>query len=136
MTLNKVLTLRTRSEWSVIKSYSGVDNGNMIYQDIIYKPMMKKYSFSFRYVLFSTDSYDSRIYAYENDVLYSYSIPAYYNTAYRYYILIRYKFNKTFDLWVRYSMTSYSDIDTIGSGNEKINGHNKSDVKVQIRLKF
>ena len=97
---------------------------------------MKKYSFSLRYILFSTDSYDSRIYAYENDVLYSYSIPAYYHTAYRYYILVRYKINKSLDFWIRYSATRFSDTESIGSGNDEIEGNSKSDIKIQVRLKF
>jgi hypothetical protein len=136
VTLNKVLTFRTRSEWSVIVLENGKEKGHMIYQDVIYKPMMKKYSFSFRYILFGTDGYNSRIYAYENDVLYSYSIPAYYNTAYRYYLLVRYKISGSVDFWVRYSSTRYSDIESIGSGNDEIKGNSKSDIKIQVRVKF
>jgi hypothetical protein len=53
--------------------------------DILYKPLLAPYAAVLRLQYFETDSYNSRIYAYENDVLYSYSIPAFYDKGFRYY---------------------------------------------------
>ena len=50
----------------------------MFYQNVKYKPIFSKLSFSVRYTFFNTESYNSRIYAYESDVLYKYSIPSFY----------------------------------------------------------
>ena len=115
---------------------SPFETGYLVYQDIIYKAKSSPLSFSFRYGLFDTDSYNSRIYAYENDVLYSFSIPAYYNRGVRTYLTTRYQFKKGIDLWLRYALTYFENVDTIGSGLEEIQGNHRSDVKIQLRFTF
>jgi hypothetical protein len=118
------------------KEESPYETGYLIYQDIIYKPMSSPFSFSFRYGIFDTDSYNSRIYAYENDVLYMFSIPAYYNRGTRTYLTIRYKVIKGIDIWLRYGLTYYDNIDVISSGLEEIQSNHKQEIKAQIRFKF
>jgi len=118
------------------KEESPFEKGFVIYQDIVYKALSSPFSFSFRYGIFDTDSYNSRIYAYENDVLYAYSIPAYYNRGTRTYLTIQYSMNRSFDIWLRYGITYYDNIDVISSGLEEIQGNHKQEIKAQIRFKF
>ena len=113
-----------------------VENGILLYQDLQYKSRIFPLSFTFRFAIFETDSYNSRIYAYENDVLYAFSIPAYYSTGSRFYVLTKYHISRGIDLWFRYAQTFYSDMETIGSGKEEIKGNTKSEIKVQLRFKF
>ncbi len=112
------------------------ETGFLIYQDIIYKPMNSPLSFSFRYGIFDTDSYSSRIYAYENDVLYTFSIPAYYDRGTRTYFTLRYKLKRGIDIWLRYALTYYDNINVISSSLEEISGNHKSEIKAQVRFKF
>lgn len=112
------------------------EDGILLYQDLQYKNRNFPFSFSFRFAVFETNSYDSRIYAYENDVLYAFSIPAYYSKGSRFYVLTKYHIYRGVDLWLRYAQTYYSDLDTIGSGKEEIDGNTKSEIKVQLRYKF
>lgn len=118
------------------KEESPYEVGYLIYQDIIYKPKSSPFSFSFRYGIFDTDSYNSRIYAYENDVLYMFSIPAYYNRGTRTYLTVRYKVIRGIDIWLRYGLTYYDNVDVISSGLEEIQGSHKQEIKAQIRFKF
>ncbi|HEY0668316.1 MAG TPA: helix-hairpin-helix domain-containing protein [Sphingobacteriaceae bacterium] len=130
-------TLRNRAEVSEYKK--GIwhsENGYLAYQDLIYNPMQSKLSGNFRFAIFDTPGFDSRIYAYENDVLYSYSSPAYQNSGVRYYFNIRYTLKKGIDLWAKYSLTSYTDLEEIGSGLDMINGNKKSEIKLQLRYQF
>ncbi|GAB4256995.1 MAG: helix-hairpin-helix domain-containing protein [Vicingaceae bacterium] len=115
---------------------NNIERGYLVYQDIIFKPLSKPYSFAFRYAMFDTDSYNARIYAYENDVLYAFSIPAYYNRGTRTYLTFRYKIRKGIDVWLRYATTIYNNVDVISSGLEEIKGNTKSEVKAQLRFKF
>ena len=110
--------------------------GYLIYQDVVYQPMKSPFSFSFRYGIFETDSYNARIYAYENDVLYAFSIPAYYNKGTRTYLTVRYKVRRGIDVWLRYGVTYYDNLNIISSGLEEIKGNTKSEVKAQVRFKF
>jgi len=136
VTLQKSITLRSRVEW-VINSIDGRNkNGYMVFQDFLYKPLMRPYSFGLRYAIFNTDSYDERVYAYENDVLYAFSIPAFFNNGIRFYFLMRYKVSSSIDVWMKYAITSYSNIENIGSGYDKINGSKKSQLKLQARISF
>ena len=112
------------------------ETGIAIFQDIQYHPMASCVSFNLRYVLFDTDSYNSRIYAYENDVLYGYSIPAYYYKGSRIIFNTRIRLTKSIDLWLRYAATFYENINVIGSGTEEIDGKRRSEIKVQVRVGF
>ncbi len=135
--VTKAITLANRIEYVTLeKKSTGVQKGYMIYQDINYKPMKSKISFSLRYILFDTDSYDTRIYAYENDVLYAYSIPSYYYKGSKYYFLVHYSIVRGIDCWVRVGRTAYDNQQTVGSGLDIIDGSHKTEVKAQIRFQF
>lgn len=131
------VTLKNRVEFTKYQiAEEAPQTGYIVYQDVSFKKMKSPFSFSARYALFDSDSYDSRIYAYENDVLYSYSIPAFYYKGSRFYLTTRYSFSRNIDLWVRFAQTYYSNRNVIGSGLSEISGNTKSEVKVQLRVKF
>ncbi len=136
-TVSKSLTLKSRIE---ISNYTIGNNnpekGYLVYQDIIYQFPKLPMRVSLRYAIFDTDTYNARIYAYENDVLYAFSIPAYYSKGIRTYALIKYKLTKNIDMWLRYAITKFADKDLIGSNLDEIQGSTKSEVKVQFKFKF
>ena len=135
--ISEEITLKNRVEISNYKKENtNSENGYLVYQDIVYKPKGKPYSFTARYALFDSKSFNSRIYAYENDVLYYFYIPAYYKTGSRFYLKARYKYRKKFDFWIRYGIWNYRNEETLFSGLEEINGNIKSDVKVVFRFLF
>lgn len=81
-------TIRQRVELSEYRNgSSNPERGFMSYLELIYNPMGKAYSISTRITTIETGGYDSRIYAYERDVLSYYSIPALYNAGHRNYLL-------------------------------------------------
>lgn len=131
------LLLKSRIEFLRYKLPDrGFQNGFLIYQDVQYQPTNKPYTVTLRYALFDTDSYDERIYAYENDVLYAFSIPAYYYKGSRFYILLKYDISEKIDLWLRFSQTYYDNKTIISSGITEIDGNTQSEVKVQMRIKL
>jgi hypothetical protein len=138
---NKVhrnLELRNRIEFSLNKTSSATGHqsrGFLIYQDFIYKSLHLPLSFTARACYFDADDFNSRIYAYENDILYSFTIPAFYNQGFRYYLNLRYRI-KGLTLEARFEQTRYRDVDTISSGNELIDRNTKTRIKVQCRFAF
>jgi hypothetical protein len=110
--------------------------GYLIYQGFQIKPLEKNWSCSFRYSLFDTDSYDTRLYAFEQDVPYSFSVPAFSGKGSRFYILFSSDLTKNISVILRFSQTYYSDRNVISSGLDQINGNYKSDVKAVLRLSF
>ncbi|MCX7697762.1 MAG: helix-hairpin-helix domain-containing protein [Bacteroidales bacterium] len=110
--------------------------GFLGYQDVLLRKKNSPLSLTLRIAFFDTYSYDERIYAYENDVLYSYTIPAYYYKGSRTYFIIKYTFKKHLDIWLRIAHTLFLDRTTIGSGLDLINQPSKTELKVQIRYTF
>ncbi len=129
------LEWRARGEYVLWSEESLQKNGYLIYQDLIVNPLGKSYSFTGRFAYFNTDDFDTRLYAYENDLTYNYGIPAYYLTGWRYYLNVRYKF-KNMNLEARISRTILSNEETIGSGLNQIDGNKRTDVKFQARIAF
>ncbi len=131
------LTLKNRFEYARYKKEGkNTEEGYMIYQDIGYKPEKLPLTLNFRYAIFNTDSYNPRIYAYENDILYGFSIPAYYYRGTRTYLTLKYTIADGIDMWLRYARTHFSNVETISSSLAEIDGKNKSEVKIQFRFKF
>ena len=135
--LTPTFSLRNRVEvvWYDNKSIER-ETGFLTFMDIICKPLLAKYSGVLRLQYFESDSYNSRIYAYENDVLYSYSIPAFSDKGFRYYLTLNYDINKKVSIWLRWAQTVYKDKNTVGSGLDEINGNRRSEVKLQSRWIF
>ena len=121
-----------KAEYAHYSNGDGSDEqGYFLCQDIVYNPEYKPYSLSFRYALFDAKDYNTRIYAYERDVLYSFSVPALYGKGMRIYLLGKVKLFNALTLYARIGRTIYSDRDEIGSGLTLIEGNHKTDLNVE-----
>lgn len=133
--VTSTIKLANRVEVVNIQSEEPVKKGYLLYQDMHYNKPGKPFSAILRYAIFQTDGYDARIYAYENDVLGAFAIPAYYDSGSRFYILLNYAFNKHIECWLRFSQTVYDGKDVINEGTlSEIRGNKKSEVKVQVKI--
>jgi len=129
--------MKNRVEYVIFKEgdvYRGT--GYLIYQDIAWRSKTEKFSMVFRYALFDTDSYDERIYAYENDVLYAFSVPAYYYNGMRGIVLLNFKLTKKINFWVRFAHTFIGNRLVLGTGLDEINDQSRSEIKIQLRVKI
>ncbi len=135
--LNKRLELRNRAEWSLFKGANEVESrGFMIYQDVLYKPIEFPISFTGRLAYFDTKDYNSRIYAFENDLLYSFSIPPYYFKGTRWYLNLRGRINRNIMFEAGISQTILANQKSIGSGLDQINDNSKTEIKAQVKISF
>ncbi len=137
-TITKTIKLKNRVELIDYKlDKNKTEKGYLVYQDIAYNKLGKPLSVTLRYAIFQTDSYDARIYAYENDVPGSYSIPAYYDRGSRFYIMLDYNLTRRIELWLRYSQTVYDNKKIISENSlTEIQGNTKSEIKAQVKFKF
>jgi len=135
--INSSVTFRGRTEllWFDKKDVNE-EMGFLSFADVIYRPLLKRYSANVRLQYFETDGYNSRIYAYENDVLFYYSIPAFFNKGYRYYLNINYDLDSKISFWLKWSQTLYKNVESVGSGLDEIEGSTKSEVRVMVRVNF
>jgi hypothetical protein len=135
--VSESFTFKNRAELISYTQQNKTDSyGFVIYHDVLFRPPAKSYQLTFRYAIFDADTYDSRLYMYENDVLYAFSIPAFYQKGSRMYLLLRWQISKSLDLWARLAQTWYANRPQIGTGLEMIDGNVRTDAKVQLRWRF
>jgi Helix-hairpin-helix motif len=133
-TYQKWLKIQSKIQLNSFKtSESNLKHGYAFIQDLEAK--IKYSSIKGRVAYFKTDSYDNRVYAYENDVLYAVSFPAYYGRGMRYYLIGKFPINNNLDAWVRWANTKVYERENIGSGNDAV-GNTKNDIKIQLKYSF
>ena len=85
---------------------------------------------------FHTDDYDSRVYASERGLLYTFYTPSFSGRGFRWSAYLRYDFRNWLMLIAKFGQTVYQDRDEISSGNDLIRSNRKTDLQMQLRLKF
>jgi hypothetical protein len=134
--LSPSFALRSRVDmiWYDKKGKSA-EEGFLIFTEGIFKPA-PFLSANIRLQYFETSGFNSRIYAYENDVLFSYSIPGFFDNGFRYYCNLNYDVNRKLTVWLRWAQTVYRNKNVIGSGLDEIAGNRRSEIKLQGLYKF
>jgi hypothetical protein len=117
------VTLGTRLDYKKAGSSSGM----LLLQDISVRAVQIPLSIWVRYCLFNTQDWYSRIYTYENDLLYSFRIPALSGTGSRSYIMVKWEVAEFAEFRVKYGITSVSE-------NHFID--HKEEIRIQARLFF
>ncbi|MCF8369413.1 MAG: helix-hairpin-helix domain-containing protein [Bacteroidales bacterium] len=134
--VTKNVLMRNRLEYLVNANTAGEKaNGYLVFHDVKWD-LNAGLGFFFRYAVFDTDTYNERIYAYENDLLYAFSVPAYYYKGNKGVFMIRYQIKNYLACWLRYSHLWVKNKTSQGSGLDYIDGNNKSEIKLQLILKI
>jgi hypothetical protein len=120
--VSKNLEWRSRFDYAFLNA----QKGSLVYQDLIINPTKIPVDFKIRWAIVDTYSYDMRFYAYENHLTNTFSMPAYFGTGHRCYVLSRFKKNHyTFEFKTAYTFKPGKN--ALGSGNEGISGPVKWD---------
>lgn len=130
------VSLQNRIEMVKFSIQNGkTTNGFLIFQDfnVQVSPKIKLIG---RYQYFDTEDFNSRVYAFEKDVLYTFSVPAFQNRGTRFYLMSKIKLNKFSALWLRYSITSYENAEKIGSSFDEINNNKIQNISAQLQCHF
>ena len=134
--LNDKIYLKSRLGHTFYEKSDEGEHGWLGFQDVVYEPFVNKLKLYSRFAKFYSPTYNSRNYAYENDLLYNFSVPAYYGQGNRYYGMISYAPVNAVKLWLKASQTYFLDRDNISSSNNKIEGNKRTDYKFQLQIKF
>ena len=123
---NENLILGTRIDYKFVDPAGSI--GRIMLQELSYSFRQIPVTLWVRYCLFNTDDWNSRIYTYENDLLYSFSIPALAGEGSRSYIMAKWKIADLAELRIKYGMTSL-----LINGNSD---ENTDEIKIQFRVWF
>jgi hypothetical protein len=133
--VHPLVTVKARVEMMWLKQATGVEEGFLSFVEVSTQAK-GKWRANMRCQYFETGSYNSRIYAYETDVLYYFSIPAFFDKGFRYYINVSHELTDKLQLWVKWAQTSFHDRRSIGSGLDEISGNRRSEIRLQARFSF
>ena len=85
---------------------------------------------------FHTDSYDSRIYLYEQAPLHQFSFPMFYGEGIRYWLMARAELSGHFVLTAKLGTVNYFDRSSIGTGKQKVGHSAMTDLDIQLSMKL
>lgn len=128
------LKLKTRIE-TIYFTQAHKEKGYLLFQEINYRPY-KFLQLNGRIIFFQTDSYNSRLYEYENDLAGVITIPALYGEGIRWYILIKYNTSFGLSLFLKYSELYKPNEKNLGSGYNEITGNLDNRLSLQIDWKL
>jgi hypothetical protein len=141
------ITLKSRVELLWYNGGGDRENekGFSAFTELFYK-MNSAFSINMHLHYFETAGYDSRIYAYEQDVPYSFSIPLFQEKGLRYYVNVkqdmsallfpRRRRKMDWIAWLRLAQFLYEPGTAIGSGLDEIKSNRKTELKMQLMIKW
>lgn len=119
-------SLTTRLDYKTTQP--GSLKGMVLLQDINYSFTAIPVSIWVRYCLFKTDGWDSRIYVFENDLLYNFCIPAFSGIGSRSCMMVTWNAGKSFSLRVKYGLTEIEE--------EYESRESTKELRIQLRMWF
>jgi len=131
------LVLKSRFEINMTKNGGSYwQYGYLFFQDIAIRPVKFPVNIILRYTIFDIPGFTQRIYTYEPEVLFGYSIPAFYGKGYRLCLLLNGSITRSLSWWIRGAFTSYQDRKMIGTGLDEIEGNVKCEITAQIMIRL
>ncbi len=121
------LSLVTRMEYKV--TFPSESRGYGLVQDLNFNFRKLPVTIWFRSCIFNTGSWDSRLYFYENDLLYSYSIPSCSGEGSRSYIMVKWEIGSFAEVRVKYAVSSL-----IARNEMKL--EERRDFRIQFKVMF
>jgi hypothetical protein len=126
------LEWRFRVEWvGNTPAWGKGSRGALLYQEVVCKFPSRPLYGSMRYLMFDTESYESRVYAFERDLFSSVSVPAFSGRGSRFYMNISWRVNDLLRFECRYDFTR-----TLRSVSDGTAEGGRSALKLQIRLSW
>ena len=126
------LAVRTRLELSRYSAPNTTAEGFLLSQGLRWSPH-PSVQLDARIAFFETEGFAARIYAYERDLLYSFSVPVFFDQGRRSYLMAQYEPFSSLTLEAKYGITTYENRSTIGSGLNQVEGSRRREIRVQVR---
>jgi len=131
------IRVKTRAEVVFVnrKETNFNETGLLLFQDIQIKPIRNFTAYA-RIIFFQTDSYASRIYEFENDLIGVMTNPSLFGTGMRWYLVLRYSFLSSFTLSFKYSELYKPNEIELGTGYSKIIGNLDNRISLQLDFNY
>lgn len=132
--INKSIQLKSRVELLYLNQLNSFEKGILLFEDV--KLKLDKITIYGRLIFFQTDSFNSRIYEFENDISGIMTNPALYNSGIKWYFLVKYNPFKNLYFSAKYSELYKPNETNIGTGNNQIIGNIDNKFSLQVDFSF
>jgi hypothetical protein len=126
------LVMQNRIELSFVERERGI----LVFQDIQYKLLEIPLHFDARLTWFNTGDYQTRIYAYEQDMRRGYSFTPLYDRGFRFYVMANYVLKQKMVIAAKFSNTLYGHRKTTGTGYDEVTSSSKSEIKIMLTIRL
>ena len=133
---SRLLKLNVRGEANISTSDTKPTYGWMAYTELIAGLPSGFADCSARVAYFNTPEWENRIYAYERDLLYGFSVPALYGKGIRCYLNFHCAAFSWMDIWLKGSLWYYTDREYTGEGPTRMEGPSSFEIKWEARFRF
>ncbi len=127
--------VRGRTEFTIYNKDNNEEHGFLAYLEWSER-ILERFRMGLRAQVFEATSFDSRIYAYESDVLFAHSIPSFFDEGWRYYLVGKIDLGKNTNLDLKWSETLYPGKRETGTGTDRIKGNKRSELRLQLVVNF
>ena len=135
--LNRNFRFRSRLEFSRYNTAEEkLQVGYYSGHDIGFISSSHRYNIWMRYAIYDIPGWESRIYAYENNVQYSFSIPAFNGRGTRFILMAKTEIIPGFELTARYALSQFPGIKKWGNGNDQLKDIKDSLLTLQLKIRI
>lgn len=107
--------------------------GRLLYQDVRWHPA-PRLRLDARIALFDVDRYEARVFTYEDDLTYTFSVPAFSGRGQRSYLRVGWRLSPGLTVEGKAAVTRWEDVETVGSGLDAVAGNRMREVRLQVRF--
>ncbi len=129
--LSPFFRYQLRLEGKLVKKPPGSSRGVYLGQDLRAGRSGMPLQGSLRLAFFDTRDYDARIYAYEQDLLYQFTVPAFFDRGVRVYIQVYWSMSRKASLRFKCSRTFWP-----GRGQSATEGLSDKNTRTEVRVQF
>jgi len=135
--LSSSVRLVNRIEWVKVM-YTGLikSEQGLLFSQTIKCMLFHSFALRARIAVFDSDSYDSKIYEYEDDLTRTSFNPALFGRGIRWYLTCRCVIFKDVDIAAKYSQTIKDGVKSIGSGLDEIEGNTQTLLSLHLYVRF
>jgi len=119
------ITLATRASISYVTP--GAEKGYLLCHDVSYSFRNVPFRIWLRYALCTTGGYNSRLYAWENDLLSAFSVPAFYGDCSRAFMMVSWRPSSRIEIRLKYAITVHQ---------KDLSVNTMQELKGQLRVRF
>lgn len=86
--------------------------------------------------MFKTDSYNSRLYRYEDELPGAFTNAMLFGEGVRWYVLLQYEIGRAVQLYAKYTCSIKNGVRTLGTGLDEIQGNTLQQISMQMDVKW